>query len=300
MLRHRLALPWLWAHRARRLFAPSPPGLRILLFHHVREEQFPVLERLVDTVKRARPVLSPGEAADWLSGTASPAGEGDGPCLFSFDDGFVSNHRAAIEVLEPQGVKGLFFVCPGLMDLSGENQRSAVARNIFDGRIKPADIPPHQRLMTWDEVRELDAKGHAIGAHGMTHRRLSRLSGEDLKREISVAGERLNEELSPRSGQRIQWYAYAFGDVASITAAAMEIIAANYDFCRSGVRGSNGPGIAAHGLRGDNMDLDGPGAYRRLILEGGLDSRYAQARDRLDQMADPSGREASSSSTDAV
>ncbi len=276
MLRYRLAGPWLAARRALRLATGgAAPGFRILLLHDVAA-RLALLDRLVTQVKRDHGILSPEEAEAWLSdrhGRSPQAGRL--PCLLSFDDGFASNHAAATEVLAKHRVKALFFVCPGLLDLPPETQRRRVAETVFDGGPGAGG-----RLMTWAEIEDLKADGHAIGAHGMTHRRLSMLEGEALRHEIAESGRRLGERL----GAAVPWFAYPFGDLGSISAAALAVIAADYRFCRSGVRGANHADTPRLALRADHVELEAPERYRAMVLDGGLDFRYRGARRRLDAM----------------
>jgi len=285
MLRHFLSIPWLWGLRVVRAVVPDErDGFRILLFHDVPEHRLETFARFVHAINERYGILTPAQAESWLAGEAPDLSgmPADGPpCLITFDDGFASNFRAAWEVLEPMGASAAFFICPGLTDLSGEEQRTGIAKRIFDGKRTAASLAADLRLMTWDEIRELRAQGHTIGAHGIGHRRLSTLHGDELRREINESGDLLER----RVGCRVNWFAYAFGDIGSISAPALEIIGERFDYCRSGVRGLNGRKTGQLALRADHIDLDGPAAYRSLAIEGGLDFRYADARRKLDGMA---------------
>ena len=278
MLRYHLARPWLCGLRAwRRIGAPPPPALRILLLHDVPEARLGALDRLLDTVKRRHGFVTPDEAEAWLAGAAPQ--QGDSPCLLTFDDGFASNHAAAT-VLDRHGVRALFFVCPGLVELEGEAQRQAIAATIFDGRPGGADPPHDLRLMSWQEIGALEEMGHTIGAHSMTHRRLSLLRGDSLAREVLDC----NEVLAARLGTRATWFAYPFGSLDSISTAALAVIASEYRFCRSGVRGPNTGATDRLALKADQIDLEAPDAYQSLVVEGGLDWRYAVQRRHLDAL----------------
>ncbi|MDH5748356.1 MAG: polysaccharide deacetylase family protein [Rhodospirillales bacterium] len=280
MLRYHLSAPWLLAHRATRIFAPKAHGFRILLFHDVPAENLTAFEFFLAYVKNAHGLITPDQAAAWLAGAPPEGFDGRTPCLLSFDDGFHSNGEAVSGCLDRLGAKALFFVNSGLMDLSGENQRAAIAANIFDGRIKAKALAPHLRLMSWDDAARLKSSGHIIGAHGLTHRRLTKLGGADLEREIAVAGERIEACL----GGPVDWYAYAFGDIGGISAEALKLISAKYRYCRSGVRGLNDANTGPFAVRADMIDLAAPESYRKLVLEGALDRRYADARARLDSL----------------
>ena len=78
----------------------------------------------------------------------------------TFDDGHVSNFEYAMPLLEEAGLKAVFFITAGW---TGQK----------DG------------YMGWNELRALQQVGHAIGAHGLTHRLLTHCEGEALREELS-------------------------------------------------------------------------------------------------------------------
>ena len=131
--------------------------------------------------------------------------------------------------------------------------------------------------MNWEEVEEVKRIGHSIGAHGMTHRRLSLLHGDDLETEIVKSGDVLEDRLNCD----IPWYAFAFGNIDSISQEAQQIIERRFKYSRSGIRGPNTKATCPYGVLADQVDLDAPKAYQNLVLEGGLDGRYASARSAL-------------------
>ena len=222
----------------------------------------------------------PGEAARRISN--SHVDDGPTPCLLSFDDGFISNYELAEHVLAHHDVKALFFICPGLMDLSADAQRRAIVANIFADVIHQGDLPAGVRLMNWDEAARLRDLGHEIGAHSMTHPRLATLGEERLAAEIRDSGYRIRDRL----GAAPSWFAFPFGDLDSINAAALAAIGREYAFCRSGVRGLNRLGTHRLGVLADQIDFATGAAWRALIVDGACDARYRHARVRLAAMAE--------------
>lgn len=287
-LRYTFATPWLACHRLSNMFG-SPRrkvGFRTLLLHDIAKDQFRNLERLVGYLKRTHGLISPEEAEEWMAGRSNaiqPRASARMPVLLTFDDGFASNVEAAETILTPMGVKALFFICPGLMDLGLSEQREKIASNIFDKKISADGLPATMRLMTWEEAKKMQAAGHMIGAHGMTHRRLSTLSGDDLRWEICQSGAQLRERLN----SEINWYAFSFGNLESISAEALEIIAKEFTYCRSGIRGLSTRDTHRAALLADQIDLNAPFDYLRLTVEGGLDWRYKAPRHGIDQLSQP-------------
>lgn len=278
----RAAPPLLAARRVLRgLRPPARPAFRILLFHDVPAARTESFRRFAEWVKAGPGVIAPDGAEAWLGGSAAPGAASAEPCLFAFDDGFQSNRRIAEEVLAPLGIQALFFVSPGLIGLDPEEEAYRLAATVFDAQVDPEDLPPDLKPMSWEEIAELVRLGHTIGAHGMLHRRLTALAGDELEWEIVEAGVRLREKLQVP----VRWFAYAFGDIGSISRSALEIIGAQYAFCRSGLRGANDATTGRLALRADAVDLEAPLAYQQLIAEGGLDYRYRDGRAHLDSIS---------------
>ena len=162
------------------------------------------------------------------------------------------------------------------MDLSDQAQLAAIAANVLRGQ-----RPAPEGLMPWDAVERLKADGHAIGSHTMDHLRLTGLSPDQRAAQIGDAALALERRLGQRSG----WFAYTFGDVASIDAVSLAEIGRLHRYCRSGVRGGNHAATHLLALRADHVDLAAGAAWQALAAEGGLDFRYRAQRHRLDQMA---------------
>jgi len=284
MLRYYIASPCYLGLKVSRFFSQAPSGFRILLFHNVEVGEAVKFEKLVEYVAHHHGILNPVEAGIRLANGVlgePPSRSWRAPCLFSFDDGFISNLQIVAPILERYGAKGLFFSCPGLTALSGNAQREAIARNVFKGHINPSSLNPGQRLMTWEELSELRARGHMIGCHGMNHLRLAELDDSQLENEIVTAGDLMDERLS----QVTDWYAYAFGDIGSIHDKALQKIASRYQFCRSGIRGLNDTSVRPMTVWTDSLAPGAPLSYQKLVLEGGLDFQYSAARDQLQKMA---------------
>ncbi len=73
---------------------------------------------------------------------------------FSFDDGYKSWMTAA-EILEEYGWRGTFNVC---------------LRNVVHKRVTTRPrMFPDKDVITWEEVLQLQARGHEIASHGVRH-----------------------------------------------------------------------------------------------------------------------------------
>ena len=280
MLRYQISRPVLAISRWNRRLLCKPPGFRILIFHDVPPSDRQAFEDLIGYLTANRAVISPDQAAAWISGDIPKEFDkrgGTQPCVISFDDGFTGNHELAENVLPAHNVKALFFVCPGLINLQGDAQLHAVRKNVIIATAESKVDDIRLQLMSWSQIQELASEGHTIGAHGMTHLSLEKLQGEVLRDEIVTSGDCIEERIS----RTVNWYAFAFGGIENISAPAMQVIKERFSFCRAGVRGANTATTNPYAILGDHVDLSAPEAYQHLTIEGGLDPIYKAKRKRL-------------------
>jgi peptidoglycan/xylan/chitin deacetylase (PgdA/CDA1 family) len=135
--------------------------------------------------------------------------------------------------------------------------------------------------MAWKDIKYLLSCGHVIGAHALTHARLSAINEEDeLMDEIVSSGNRLEEIL----GKQIDWFAYPFGDIGSINSKSLKIISSRYHYCCSGLRGINIESTHRMCILRECIDLDKPINYLKELVLGGLDFSYYLNRKKLLKM----------------
>ncbi len=103
--------------------------------------------------------------AAFACGCATDRGPRLPKVVFTFDDGFTEHYDIVAPILEKYGFRGSFNVVVGSV-----------------GR------PKH---MTWDQLRDLDRRGHAIENHTMTHPNMVALAESNdtarIERELTLA-----------------------------------------------------------------------------------------------------------------
>lgn len=106
---------------------------------------------------------------------------GDRPAAvsFTFDDGLPDHLSIAVPALEKRGMRGTFFL---------------VAGNISDSVDDGAKLHPHGKI-PWPVWKEIAENGHEIGNHSMHHKQLTKLSDEELAKEIDDAYHLIEEKI---------------------------------------------------------------------------------------------------------
>jgi peptidoglycan/xylan/chitin deacetylase (PgdA/CDA1 family) len=182
----------------------SVPTIPILMYHHIGDwgEPHP---SWVDWVVRPKDFAA---QLDWLlaSGYRTVtfaevlwAQEHGGtlpakPIILSFDDGWGEHAHWLATELSPRGLRGVLFVFTG-----------AVAPNRNNGG-----------YISWEELLALQADGHEIESHTVSHARLPKLRDEALAQEMSGSRDRIREML----GREAAVLAYPYGDLDPRVAAA--------------------------------------------------------------------------------
>jgi peptidoglycan/xylan/chitin deacetylase (PgdA/CDA1 family) len=108
----------------------------------------------------------------------------------TFDDGYQDNYEVALPILERMGFQATFFVTTG-----------------FLGKFFPTSAGQYP-MMTEAHVRQLAALGHEVGAHTITHPKLTKVSLTMAKAEVNGSKEFLEDLL----GCPVVSFAYPKGD----------------------------------------------------------------------------------------
>lgn len=252
--------------------------LRVLLYHDIDPRDQANFAAQMRWLQRSWNFVSAEQFAAMVTGQAPVQGR---HLLLAFDDGFASNRVVAEEVLNPLGIKALFFVMSDFVDLEDvEEARHFIAQNIYPGT-HAAGLPAHWRNMGWTDLEALLQQGHCIGGHTRTHARLSQVKIEsDLVREIISSADVLEQRL----GVPIEHFAYTFGDLASFSDQALAVARRRFRFIYSGLRGDNASGVEPYALRRDSAAFQD--AYSNYsvfsnnllgaFLEGAADFKYAE------------------------
>ncbi len=170
------------------------PLVRVLCFHDVPEREW--FESVITILKQNYHLLTPTEFHE------KKFDPNRINILLTFDDGYQSWVDVALPVLDTHNVKGLFFICSGLLDVYGtEAQKDFVKKRLL---LKP------RKTLSWEGAQKLVSAGHAIGGHTVSHRNLAKLSKKHPERVWSEIKDN-KVALEHKLKTKVMDFAYPFG-----------------------------------------------------------------------------------------
>lgn len=122
-----------------------------------------------------------------VSGAPLPAR----PVVLTFDDGYADFHRAALPRLADHNATATLYVTTGWLADAAD----------------PAPESPPDRMLTWAEVAEAADAGVEIGGHSHTHAQLDQLGDAELRTELALSKDLLEDRL----GRAVPGLAYPYG-----------------------------------------------------------------------------------------
>jgi len=172
--------------------------------------------------------------------------------VITFDDGFANFLTHAFPALEEFGLRATMFLPTAFIHAS---------RRAFKGT----------DCLTWDEVRQLQAKGIEFGSHTVTHPRLVDLTWDEIRHELRQS----KEELETQLGRPARTFAYPFAFPQANSAFVQQFLSLlkefDYSCCVTTEVGRVGLGDDAYRLkRLPANGRDDPGLLRAK-LEGSYD-----------------------------
>jgi peptidoglycan/xylan/chitin deacetylase (PgdA/CDA1 family) len=106
-------------------------------------------------------------------GILSHGSEAGAGALVTFDDGELSQMEIAAPLLLEFGIKATYFITPGLIGTA-------------------------RKFLGWEQLRQLQAEGHSVQSHGWSHKFLTGCDDHDLKHELKMSRQTLEDRLGNR------------------------------------------------------------------------------------------------------
>jgi len=195
----------------------SPRPIPVLLYHGVAPSAAPALQPWVMHPDRfaahldliVERGLTPLTVSQLVDAYRDEGELPERPVAITFDDGMADFAEHAWPALRQRGLTATHYVVTG-----------AIGRRVDWLDELGHDAPA---MLTWDQIRALDAEGCEIGAHSVTHPELDTLRRRSIADEVG----RSRRELSARLGRPVRSFAYPHGYHDRRVRAA--VVAAGYD-----------------------------------------------------------------------
>ncbi len=201
----------------------SKHGIRCLTFHYMFENEREHAYRMFAALRREGDFVTTHQLLTLLPAQWPPRQR-----IFhlSVDDGFENVATIAHPVLKSLGIPYSVMICPAFIG-GGAAGFEEFRQNARYQRLLP--------LADWDMLARLAAEGVEVGAHTLTHREISRLSGREMIDEIIEPKRMIERQL----GAPCISFAWPFGRSSSMSEAAIAVaIHAGYRAIFSSVRGT--------------------------------------------------------------
>lgn len=246
----------------------SSARLRVLLYHDIDPKHEIYFEAQLRWLSKSWQFVTPHQFTAMIEGVTPVQKDS---LLLTFDDGFASNKGVTERILNPMGIRALFFIISNFSLLIGKDDcRSFIANNICPA-MKPRNIPDHWKNMSIDDLKFLVDTGHTIGGHTANHRRLSEMLPSDLEEEIITSADFLEQKLNTK----IEHFAYTFGDLASFTPSSLAVARSRFKYIHTGMRGDNSSVRNSWAIRRDSLVAQDSLFLVGAFLEGAADRLYS-------------------------
>ena len=153
--------------------------------------------------------------------------------LVTFDDGFLSQKKFTEEILDPLGIKALFFIPYNFIGLNSKKSYE-YSQNFFFPSRKINKEDGDLKSMNWNDIKFLINHGHTIAAHTINHPSLSKLDYNNKEIEIIQSGDLLEKKLK----LNINMFAYPFGNLDNVDQDSIKIAKRRYKYAFSNMRGT--------------------------------------------------------------
>ncbi len=134
---------------------------------------------------------------------------------FSFDDGFEEHYTMVAPVLEKFGINAAFFINPNFVE--GDE---IYIRQFTEEKV----LTLNKRPMQWDQIIDLDKRGHVIGAHTLDHYMINDDNRYELEHQIGDCKTIIEAKL----GKSCDYFAFPYGRLEHANPMSVDIASKHY------------------------------------------------------------------------
>ncbi len=221
-----LDLDEMMLRRQRRRAAQSGPLVQVVAMHETLPGDIERWRRQLEWVEKRFALISPETFFGLWGPTRTRPNWSEPAVLFTFDDGRETNYTLAAPVLESMGTRGLFFVVPQFIGLTGQAARSFYYSKIDVRGLAPSASEEQWTPMKPDQLADLVRRGHSVGNHTLSHTNLSSLSTSQQRDEIEGGA----EKIAAWTQRKVEAFAWPYSWTA-INRDSWDMVRATHPFC---------------------------------------------------------------------
>ena len=246
--------------------------MKALTFHNIQYKYFDNLKNIFEFLNKNYEVVDP--KFDFFSHNKKSK-----KILITFDDGFLSQRKFTEEILDPLGIKALFFIPYNFIGLNSKKSYE-YSQNFFFPSRKINKEDGDLKSMNWNDIEFLINHGHTIAAHTINHPSLSKLDFNNKEIEIIQSGDLLEKKLK----LNINMFAYPFGNLDNVDQDSIKIAKRRYDYAFSNMRGTLSSSKSNYFLFRQNINNDISILKLKLIINGFYDIFHYKNRNRANKI----------------
>ena len=203
--------------------------LYVFLLHSTEKKYFSEYYNLLKNINSKYPFINPSQIDDFYNGKLGYQSKS----ILTFDDGYKDNLLFSKKVLDPLGIKAIFFIIPFFIN---KKNPKLFFKSLFpNNKLLPSDLIRFRHLSVKD-VKELTNNGHQIGMHGFKHESATKFNIEKFKNLI-LDGINLLRKYSITTIH----YSYPFGSKKFFNTNTNKLLGSYFKYIHLGVRGENSP-----------------------------------------------------------
>lgn len=229
------------------------PLYRFLTYHRIQPDQQVSFEQQLNRLQTHYNIVSP-ETFRTNDGDPNKLN-----LLLTFDDGYLEWETLVLNELDQRDLRGLFFLTPDFVGLTGEEAESFCRKNLRRSAAQP---------ITEEGVEELRSRGHTLGNHLAGHPDLREESEETVLHDHFRDSQKT---FRKRFNVDPDWVAYPFADYFRNPETLSSVASEYFTFGVSLIPGWNRSGDNPLLLNRDGFSPDLGPSVERNWLRGGYD-----------------------------
>lgn len=136
---------------------------------------------------------------------------------FSFDDGFEEQYSMIAPILEKYGTNAAFFINPHFAEANEEYIKYFTEKTV---------LTLNKRPMRWNQIIDLEKRGHIIGAHTLDHYMINDYNECELRHQIGDCKKVIEDKL----GKSCDYFAFPYGRLEHANPKSIELATEYYQY----------------------------------------------------------------------